>query len=417
MRTDGPVEQPAATSRRTSLEAATRLSRRPSKVFFKVGAEPARTKGWKDKALIAIFLVAISFPLVGSTFHLDTAITLAENRRLASRPELKLDPTALAEFPARFEAYFNDQFGFRRLLIQWQNLIKVAVLGVSPSPKVILGKNGWLYYGDIELDYYRAIKPLTPKQLDDWRGLFESRRDWLLSRGIPYLVVIAPNKSTLYPEYMPASYNRLPRESRLDQLMAYLRSRSSLKVVDLRPSLYAAKSREQVYYRTDSHWNNRGAYAGYTTIVRALTEWFPDFRAIPRSEFGEFKVSEPGRDLALLLGMRDYYWDEYFDIKRMTPSLAQETHEVDDPPAPPPKPWRSGPNFVFEHPDKKLPRAVVFRDSFATWLMPLLSEHFQRVVFCWQYILDKELVEQEHPDVVIQEMVERTLMASPMDLR
>ena len=53
----------------------------------------------------------------------------------------------------------------------------------------------------------------------------------------------------------------------------------------------------------------------------------------------------------------------------------------------------------------------MFRDSFATWLIPLLSENFSRVLYSWQYTFDSELVEREHPDVVIQEMVERALMA------
>ena len=52
----------------------------------------------------------------------------------------------------------------------------------------------------------------------------------------------------------------------------------------------------------------------------------------------------------------------------------------------------------------------MFRDSYATWLIPLLSEHFSRVRYTWQYTFDKEIVERENPDVVIQEMVERVLM-------
>ena len=52
----------------------------------------------------------------------------------------------------------------------------------------------------------------------------------------------------------------------------------------------------------------------------------------------------------------------------------------------------------------------MFRDSFATWLIPLLSEHFQRIVYSWQYTMERGLVEREHPDVVIQEMAERVLM-------
>jgi alginate O-acetyltransferase complex protein AlgJ len=64
---------------------------------------------------------------------------------------------------------------------------------------------------------------------------------------------------------------------------------------------------------------------------------------------------------------------------------------------------------VTEHPDKRLPRAVVFRDSFASALIPFLSEHFSRAVYLWQNDFDPDVIEQEHPDVVIQEIVSRHL--------
>ena len=203
---------------------------------------------------------------------------LVENRALASRPELKLDRAVLAGFPARFEAYFNDQFGFRKRLIHWLNIIKVAGLGVSPSSKVVLGRNGWLFHGDLYLDYYRAISLSRRAKLAMWQQLLESRRDWLAARGIPYLVVFVPTKSTMYPEYMPRVYNRVDRESRLDQLKAHLKTHSTLTILDLREPLLAAKSDGQIYYRTDTHWNNRGAYAGYARIMEALSAWFPAAR-------------------------------------------------------------------------------------------------------------------------------------------
>ena len=53
----------------------------------------------------------------------------------------------------------------------------------------------------------------------------------------------------------------------------------------------------------------------------------------------------------------------------------------------------------------------MFRDSFATWLIPLLSESFSHILYSWQYTFNREIVERERPDVVIQEMVERTLMS------
>ncbi len=40
----------------------------------------------------------------------------------------------------------------------------------------------------------------------------------------------------------------------------------------------------------------------------------------------------------------------------------------------------------------------------------LISEHFSGIVFSWEYSFDRVPVEREHPDVVIQKMVEGTLM-------
>ena len=196
--------------------------------------------------------------------------------------------------------------------------------------------------------------------------------------------------------------------------MAHLKAQSTLAIISLEGPLMAAKSHEQVYYRTDSHWNTRGAHVGYSEIIRALTAWFPALEAIPRADFRDVKLSEPGRDLAWLIDMREFYADSFGDIQLARPTVAQEIIEEAKPSDAPSKPEKKGENFVFQHPDPKLPRAVVFRDSFADRIMPMLAENFRRVVFCWQYTFDRELVEREEPDVVIQEFVEHVLMYDPL---
>ena len=65
--------------------------------------------------------------------------------------------------------------------------------------------------------------------------------------------------------------------------------------------------------------------------------------------------------------------------------------------------------LVTEIDDPSLPRAVIFRDSFTSRLVPFLSEHFSRAVYLWQNDFDADVVQKEHPDVVIQEIVGRHL--------
>ena len=73
------------------------------------------------------------------------------------------------------------------------------------------------------------------------------------------------------------------------------------------------------------------------------------------------------------------------------------------------KPTDEEGRLVTEIDDPSLPRAVIFRDSFVSRLVPFLSEHFSRAVYLWQNDFDAAEVLKEHPDVVIQEIVGRHL--------
>ena len=92
-----------------------------------------------DLALIGFFLLAIVLPLGAKLVLPDRAVAGAENRRLAKFPKLDWQRKTLEAFPNAFEKYYNDQFGFRDQLIRWHHLTKLRALGVSPSPKVVLG--------------------------------------------------------------------------------------------------------------------------------------------------------------------------------------------------------------------------------------------------------------------------------------
>ena len=231
----------AADSGRAVSAGPARRVRRPSQVFRKAAGEPDRPAKVRDCALIACFLIAIPLPLLGRVLSLDSGFVLDENRTLSSRPELKRNVKDLAEYPAKFEAYFNDQFGFRKRLIHWLNFTKVAAFGVSPSPKVIFGRNGWLFYGDVDIPYYRAVIAVARAARRMAKAL-EERQEWLADRGIPYLVVFTPLKGTIYPEYLPVVYNRIGTASRLDQLMRHLKAHSKLTIIDLREALLDEKS-------------------------------------------------------------------------------------------------------------------------------------------------------------------------------
>lgn len=369
-----------------------------------------------NKKFVILFLVAIWMPFIGSILRIEVSseesILSTELRPAASFPELKfVKGYDVNDFLRSVEAYYNDRFGFRKILIRWHGIIKVLWLGTSSSTQVTVGKEGWFFLridGSInEIDYYRSIYPFTPDQLAQWQRILEQRNNWLAAQGIHYLIVIAPNKTTIYPEYLPDSINRVREDSRLDQLINYLRVNSNVTILDLRTPLRSSKVNNRVYHRTDSHWNDLGAFIAYQEIIKQLAVWFPETKVSFRSNF-KTKTTYGNGDLINMLGLKNIIQEEVFKLIPYNQPLA---HRVEA--------GISRPNlskdmqpFATELQNSNLPKAVMFHDSFTTkGLSPFLSEHFGRILYLWQDDFDAQVIQKEHPNVVIQQMVERKLMS------
>jgi alginate O-acetyltransferase complex protein AlgJ len=377
----------------------------------------------EDAAIIILFITAISLPILAMTFQRGATAVQQEKRQLETFPSLSLNASALAAFPKKFASYFNDNFGFRQTLIRWQANLEVNWLGVSSSPRVILGKDGWLFYADeYSSEGRRAIPLFTERELERWRQILEARRDWLAQRGIRYLFTIGPAKLKMYPEYLPDSLARLTQESRLDQLAAYLKDHSNLEFLDLRPALLEAKTQHIIYYRTDTHWNYYGGFVAYRAVMRELAKSFPELQPFTEADCEIITQKFSEGDLARMLGlngfmieerpiiglrkpsfvvtgMKDHYGNGIADKSILTSDKLQYAQ------------MGGAVKFInAERKGTKLPSVVIFHDSLFVSAMPFFPEHFSRTVSVWTPVLDTNLIESEHPDIVVQEMAEMFLM-------
>ena len=86
--------------------------------------QSARIRALSDFMLITAFLAAIVLPAFQTTFELFPEYQNFENRALAARPEWPNRFAMWLGFPAQFEAYFNDHFGFRTRLIRLNNIAR-----------------------------------------------------------------------------------------------------------------------------------------------------------------------------------------------------------------------------------------------------------------------------------------------------
>src|ERR1043165_387335 len=189
-----------------------------------------------------------------ATLIAPTLIQLADRQTdpssLDNRPSARmpawpspLSRDALRQFHNQLINYIDDNFGLRAEMVKLNVRVRSAI-GVSAIPSMLMGKEGWFFLktdADV-LDQVRGLNRFTDEELDEWIDLMEAQQRWVKAQGAAFIVLVAPNQHTIYPEYLPSYVNRVWPETRLDQIMRRLRERGSgLVVVDPRRDLWAAK--------------------------------------------------------------------------------------------------------------------------------------------------------------------------------
>jgi hypothetical protein len=253
------------------------------------------------------------------------------------------------------------------------------------------------------------------EELGNWLNELERRRDWLAGQGCDYLLVIVPEKSTIYPELMPANVPRFGQKTRLDQLVAYVEDNSDLQILDLREALLLGRSQRETYYRTDTHWNGWGAFIASERILLRLAERHPGIRPYAETDYWFREQERSGGDLARLLALGDVLTDQRILAVLRVPTRAGEA-PTGVAPEPNLGPW--GQPQAWESSLEDAPTVVVFSDSFGAALVPFLSEHFRRSLYLVRFGVDETVILRERPDIVVQELAERELQraAPPNDI-
>lgn len=184
--------------------------------------------------------------------------------------------------------YLNQNFGLRRSLVYLNALADVDVFKSSPNKKVIMGKDGWLYLSDFVLG-----KKVDVLQLESLAGKIADLQAILSDKGIQFLLVLVPDKESVYPEMAPSNLG-----SFIDKYYSSftnLLHDAGVYFVDLKPLLLAAKEDLLIYSADDTHWNQYGAFLGFKEIM--------SFFDIPTPEIEGISTYEREADLKRMAGL------------------------------------------------------------------------------------------------------------------
>lgn len=352
-----------------------------------------------SKSYLVLFIIlfyapVIVFGLFGK--HIDSVNY--EQRQTAEKPVFSIEK--IDDYPQAYEEYYNDKLPFRSQMIEINALINFRLFKQSPVRKVIVGKDGWLFYnpegsdGDPIADY-RGENLFSQEELEQISTNLLAVNGKLRDQEKQFVVFIAPDKECLYGnDYLADNYINQNTYTRADQVLDYLKNYPELTVIHPKKQLlFAIKSdpEREYYYKTDTHWNQLGSYIGSSELLKALDISLPEISklqiSVRSSYFG---------DLANMMSLNKYLnYDRQYIVNGYTDKKVSESSEDEF-------------KCVAFHTEGADERSLfVIRDSFSTAMYPYLSSQFNKSQFIHINDYSPGMISKYDPDIVVLEMVER----------
>jgi alginate O-acetyltransferase complex protein AlgJ len=354
----------------------------------------------QTRTLTLVLSIILLIPCVLTGLFPDRSASI-ELRIVQEFPSLPKSFLDINLWPREFSSYVDDHFILRGPII---SKISRAFYnhGISINKKIIIGKKGWLYFtieGDL-ISKYRGIVTLSPEESGEWIKEMSSRVDFLKEKGIACWFIIVPEKSTVYPQFLPEWCTKVG-PSLTDTLVQKLKEQEKIKWIDLRPVLIGASKQSQVYFKYDTHWNDYGAYLAYQQVMQQIRK---DVNVSPLEKnqirFGHGELSG---DLATALSLNDHLREDSPVVEILNSRVIHKSSVSDY--------QKEGWVATASVPSC---RAIILCDSYVNAFMSkYLEESFSYSFFKHHNGIEfnKDLILQQKPDVVLYFVVERFLSA------
>lgn len=337
---------------------------------------------------VSLCMIICLIPFVGMT--VAKTDTTTENRRMAEFPKLSEEGKWNVNYLEGLGEWFEDHFAFRPQMVMTDSVIQSKVFKVSNMDTVLVGTDGWLYYTSTLPDYL-GNNVFSDQKAYNAAHNIELTQHCVEAYGGTFLLAIAPNKNTLYPDNMPYYYNNIVSDTgNIDKLVPEIYEKN-IPYADL----FAAfnKENETLYLKRDSHWNGKGAVLAYNTIMDALVLDHETYETVPvvrsKDEYGDLNT------MIYPIHFEPEWNYNYEGTDGYT--YVTDTESVED-------------AFIETHNDEGTGSLLMFRDSFGNTLLPLMASAFENAYFskAVPYNLG-EYINQYHPEYVIVEKVERNI--------
>ena len=258
------------------------------------------------------------------------------------------------------------------------------------------GRQNWLFLNSVGptavVEGFGDLSSWRRDALPRYVANHAARARRMARRNLPFVVVIAPEATGIYPDQLP---DGVPIETpTMAEHLADALSAEGIAVVCPSALLRGARGPVDTYLRVDSHWSSYGAFLCYGALMAALgrrpTIRWRDVRYAVRTGFGDLSA-------------------------HVVPERSGAVHTA----SVPGHQATVGPN-VFDQRARNvrrhtcatgIGRALVFRDSFAHAMIPFLDRSFAETILVGgSPAMPDDAIDLFKPDCVILEVAERSLL-------
>lgn len=278
---------------------------------------------------------------------------------------------------------FIETLFLRPLFIEGNTKLTSFLTGGTymESTQVLLGKEDWLFYktqNDGQPIYdYMGINHFSEEEMAAMASNLIMTRDYFeKEKEVRFVAMTIPNKEIVYEEYMPDTIARVNTVSKGELFAEYMYNNTDVPYIYMKETFAEQKGNYPLFYKTDTHWNQIGAFLGVQEILDTLY----GTKASPDSVIFKETQKDFAGDLSVIAGAEDKYKiDTVYEFDPASADPAQKRAET----------------------------VIIAGDSFGGFLSLVAEGYYEEVYWVKQEEFTASMVDEYGADVVIWETVER----------
>lgn len=257
-------------------------------LFYKLTSYLAEFKSLKHQSRVEILFLAVFFAVLFiPMLNIDKSeFSEQENRTLAKPASfINKDGKINYDFGRNVNEWFNDRFNFRDKLIKLYGFVNI-----STNKNLEIKKEGFIDRQSGFMYYYRNFYRYSAKETKTNLAQLIKLNEFCNKNGIKLYVLITPPKDEIYPP--KASIITKKENTDFEKQIANgVNSgvnngvNNGVKILYPTDEFREAAKNNYVYFKTDDHWTDDGAFTGYKVLMNAIQEDFPGINILTEDDF------------------------------------------------------------------------------------------------------------------------------------